>query len=535
MRRASMRVMVGVFLACVLLAAGTASAGRPPWAGRPPGEGRPPGGGRPPGAPRPPQPPEVPEPPKDEEPVTVDESLLDESDQTQRKTTVSIEKKAFHINGQPTYRGRIYLKGKDEKYPIEGLLMNARMVQGIFDDRNPETRSRWNYPDGPWDPERNTHEFVKNMRYWRYHGLLALTLNLQGGSPEGYSKVQPWHNSSFDSDGRLRADYMARLERILDAADGLGMVVILGYFYFGQDERIWDERSVIRAADNATDWILEKGYKNVLIEICNECNVRQYDHEILGQKRVTELIERVQKRSEGKVDSPAGRLLVSVSMGGGVLPPHEIIRACDFILLHGNGVDEPSGIHRMVQHTRGRMAGDEKPILFNEDDHYDFDGPDNNMMAAVTEYAGWGFFDYRREGEDSDEGYQSPPVNWAVSSMRKYEFFRSLARLTRHQPPYPPKKSYRSRSSRSPGSGSQGETGAAGAAAPVGLEAGDVRFSVSPETGAYTIADSAGGVTWRSHPHANRFGQVRMMVDGKPRDLDLGPCDAKKKDRARSN
>ena len=459
--------------------------------------------------------------------MKVDESLLgEESDELVRKTSVSIDKKAFHINGQPTYRGRIYVKSKEEKYPIEGLLMNARMVQGIFDDRNPATRAKWKYPDGPWDADRNTHEFIKNMRYWRYHGLMAFTLNLQGGSPEGYSKVQPWHNSSFESDGQLRADYMERLERVLDAADERGLVVILGYFYFGQDERVWDERSVIQATDNATDWILEKGYKNVIIEICNECNVRRYDHAILGQKRVTELIERVQKRSEGKVDSPAGRLLVSVSMGGGALPPHDIIRASDFILLHGNGVAEPDGIRRMVKHTRGRMADAEKPILFNEDDHCDFEKADNNMIAAVTEYAGWGFFDYRREGEDFDEGYQSPPVNWAVSSVRKYGFFRLLARLTRHQPPYPPRKKTRGR---------RGETGPAGAAGPVGLDTGGVRFSVSPETGAYAIADPKGGVTWRSNPHQPRFGRVRMMVDGKPRDLDLARCDVKKKDLTRSN
>ena len=96
-----------------------------------------------------------------------------------RKTAVSIHEDAFHINGQPTYEGRRY-QGKK----IEGLLMNSRMVQGIFDDRNPETRSRWAYPDtGQWDPERNTREFLAAMPEWRRHGLLAFTINLQGGSP----------------------------------------------------------------------------------------------------------------------------------------------------------------------------------------------------------------------------------------------------------------------------------------------------------------------------------------------------------------
>src|SRR5208337_1112527 len=110
------------------------------------------------------------------------------------KTTVSIAADLFHINGHPTYAGRSW-----NGQPIEGLLFNSRMVQGVVDDLNPETASQWAYPDtGKWDPERNTNEFIAAMPEWRRHGLLAFTLNLQGGSPEGYSKQQPWENSAFD-------------------------------------------------------------------------------------------------------------------------------------------------------------------------------------------------------------------------------------------------------------------------------------------------------------------------------------------------
>ena len=108
-----------------------------------------------------------------------------------RKTAVSVVGEAFHINGQPTYKGRTW---KDKQ--VEGLLFNWRMVQGIFDDWNAETKKLWVYPDtGKWDPERNTREFVAAMPDWRKHGLLAFTINLQGGSPQGYCKDQPWHNS----------------------------------------------------------------------------------------------------------------------------------------------------------------------------------------------------------------------------------------------------------------------------------------------------------------------------------------------------
>lgn len=347
-------------------------------------------------------------------------------EQLERKTAVSIQGQAFLINGQPTYAGRQYNGRK-----IEGLLMNARLVQGIFDDLNPQTRDRWNYPDGPWDPDRNTREFIAAMPAWRERGLLAFTMNLQGGSPEGYSASQPWHNSAFESDGRLRPDYMARLERVLDRADELGMAVILGLFYFGQDQRLQDEAAVIRGVDNAVDWVLERGYRNVLIEVNNECNVR-YDHAILQPDRVHELIERVKARRRGE-----RRLLVSTSYGGGTVPRENVVRSADFLLLHGNGVGKPDLIRKMVDDCRALPAYRDQPILFNEDDHFNFDQSDNNMLAAIDRYAGWGYFDFRMKGEGFDDGYQSVPVNWGLSSPRKRGFFELLGKVTGATPERP--------------------------------------------------------------------------------------------------
>jgi hypothetical protein len=337
-------------------------------------------------------------------------------------TEVSITGDAFCINGKPTYGGRFWRGHK-----IQGLLMNARMVQGIFDDANPETRSLWVYPDTrAWDPERNTREFIAAMPEWRRHGLLAFTINMQGGSPRGYSKAQPWINSGINPDGSLKSGYLDRLGRILDRADSLGMVAIVGYFYFGQDQILTDESAVIRAVDEMTRWILRGGRRNVLVEINNECNIR-YDHPVLQPERVHELIERVQRaRWRGR------RLLAGTSYGGGTLPEENVVRISDFILLHGNGVSNPDSIARMVRRAR-RMPGYAemaKPVLFNEDDHFDFNEQENNFTSAVAEYASWGYFDYRMEGEGFNEGYQSVPVNWGISSTRKKGFFDLVRRIT---------------------------------------------------------------------------------------------------------
>jgi hypothetical protein len=344
-----------------------------------------------------------------------------------RRTLVSISGDEFLLNGRPTYAGRQW-RGRR----IEGLLLNARMVQGIFDDLNPATAARWAYPDTHrWDPDRNTREFVAAMPTWRRHGLLAFTINLQGGSPEGYSREQPWHNSAFNADGSLRDAYMHRLAQILDRADDLGMAVIVGYFYFGQDERLRDDAAVMRAVDNATAWILEHEYRNVLVEIDNECDIN-YDHPLLQAGRVHELIERVRNTTHH-----GRRLLVSTSYSGGTIPRANVVRAADFLLVHGNGVSRPGDIAAMVRAARAVPGYRPMPILFNEDDHYDFSRPDNNFTAAVAEYASWGFFDYRMRGEGFDDGFQSVPVNWGLSSDRKRAFFELLSEITGEGGPGP--------------------------------------------------------------------------------------------------
>jgi hypothetical protein len=261
--------------------------------------------------------------------------------------------------------------------------------------------------------------------------VLAFTINLQGGSPEGYSKEQPWFNSGIEADGSLNTNYLRRLEQVLDRADDLGMVAIVGIFYFGQDERIKDEAAVTRVVDNVVNWLFDRGYRNVLLEINNECNVG-YHHAILKPDRVHELINRVRDTTR-----KARRFYVGTSYGGGAMPEANVARVSDFLLLHGNGVSNPDKISEMVRQARKISGAFTKPILFNEDDHFDFEKPTNNFVAAISEYASWGYFDpgtnnYR-------DGYQCPPVNWGLNTERKRAFFRLAAQMTSSEwvPPEP--------------------------------------------------------------------------------------------------
>jgi hypothetical protein len=335
------------------------------------------------------------------------------------RTEVAIRGNQFLINGKPTYPGRSY-KGMK----IEGLLMNVRAVQAAYDDLNPETRSKWAYPDtGKWDPERNVREFLAALPAWRAHGVLAFTVNLQGGSPEGYSRTQPWENTAIDAGGNLRPAYMDRLSRVLARADELGMAVIAGYFYFGQDQRVKDEAAVKRAVTNATNWLLDTGHRNILVEIDNECSVPAYDHAILKPERVHELIEQAKGMTRN-----GRRLLVGTSYGGFIPAGDNVVKASDFLLLHGNGPDNPGGIRKLIRECRGLSSWRPMPVLVNEDDHFRFGDPDNHLLAALSEYASWGYFDPGKS--DYSDGYQCPPVNWGINTARKRQFFDKLKEIT---------------------------------------------------------------------------------------------------------
>ncbi len=371
------------------------------------------------------------------------------------QTDVAIDGDEWLINGNPTYEGRKYRGWK-----IEGLLLNSRMVQAIFDDENRFTRALWSYPDtGRRDPERNTVEFVSAMPEYRSCGLLGVTVNLQGGCPVGYYRDpeivrdrlrslgveasdddiwaglpaksrQPWHNSAFDADGHLKRSYLNRLRLILDEADALGIVVILGLFYFGQDERLKDEHAVRRGVDEACRWVLDHRYTNVVIEINNECDVTLYEHEILQPHRVHKLIEQAKR-----ITHDDRRLLVGASFTRRHLPNERVIEASDFLLLHGNGVDDPNGIIQMVERVRALQSYRRMPILFNEDDHYEFDKPLNNFTAALFSYASWGYFDNRGGAGQQNFGnykcgYQNVPVDWRTSTERKRAFFHLLHEVT---------------------------------------------------------------------------------------------------------
>jgi hypothetical protein len=149
----------------------------------------------------------------------------------------------------------------------EGLLMNARMVNAVFEDKG--------RPD--FGADENANEFIARIPEYVGRGIRAFTVNLQGGFP-GYEGAV---NSAFNPDGSLRTDYMHRVRRVIEACDRSGVVVILGCYYQRQDQILTDEKAVRAGVLNTVRWIDESSYNNVALEIANEFNHSGFDHPIL--------------------------------------------------------------------------------------------------------------------------------------------------------------------------------------------------------------------------------------------------------------
>ena len=185
----------------------------------------------------------------------------------------------------------------DAKPEALGRLMNSRMVQATFEDENPETAKLFVYADGsPLDLNRQTNEFIAALPEYRRYGVIACTVNFQGGYPQYHVHLrrdqilQNWDNNAFAPEGRLKWSYAERMARVIAAADEARMAIIVGYFYFGQNHKLKDDNAVRRAVTEATEFLVSLKRENIMIEINNECEIG-YVHSLLQPHGVHQMIE----------------------------------------------------------------------------------------------------------------------------------------------------------------------------------------------------------------------------------------------------
>ncbi len=303
------------------------------------------------------------------------------------QTHLSIQGESFLINGQLTYREIV---GSNPR--AHGLLMNARFIQAIFDDKaDPRRFARWG--QATWDPAQHTADLVAALPEWYRYGLRAFTVGLQGGGPCFTMNNLTIDNNPFGTEGKtLDSAYADRLDQLIRGADAVGMVVIVSYFYGDQTRRLRDGRAVRNAVTTASRFLREGGYTNVIIEVANEYDIMPFQqHPLLYHPEgVAMLIDLARQESGG--------LPVGCSGKGGTIN-REITEASDVILIHGNGCTRQR-LYNMISEVRG--WGFNRPILCNEDSQ-----ALGQLAVAYQTRTSWGYYNNMTK--------QEPPADWSVT------------------------------------------------------------------------------------------------------------------------
>jgi hypothetical protein len=259
----------------------------------------------------------------------------------------------------------------------EGLLMNVRMANAVFEDIGQYSAIYLH----EFSPCTNTSMFITQIKEYVASGINAFTISLQGGYP-GYEGAI---NSAFNPDGTLRLPYFDRVKDVILEADACGAVIILTCFYQRQHSHklaLTGKDAIRNAVRNVASWITSQGFTNVLLEISNE-----YDHPGYAKWNDGSWLRSIKGQVElihlAKYTAP--HLLVSTSGIGNGHYPKDLAEASDFILIHFNDT------HLKDYNNRIQILKPyNKPIVCNEDDKIDKIGS-IAAKISVIHGIGWGF------------------------------------------------------------------------------------------------------------------------------------------------
>jgi hypothetical protein len=178
---------------------------------------------------------------------------------------------------------------------------------------------------------------------------------------------------------------MKRVEKVIREANKHSGVIILSCFYQRQHSHsaaLYSKEDILNAVKNTVEWIKEKRFRNVLLEISNE-----YWHNgfllwnegkwLRTNKAQAELI------SYAKALHPS--LLVSTSgMGNGQMSD-SLVKVVDFITVHYNSTPLESYGERISVLKRSG-----KPVICNEDDKIGEEGA-RALTLSVLNGCSWGY------------------------------------------------------------------------------------------------------------------------------------------------
>lgn len=278
-----------------------------------------------------------------------------------------------HASWSDTYDGGPY------RAKARGALLLVNAVHGLFDDA-------W-LTEKEFDPDANTDALIASLDLYKAYGALGVFVSLQGfdhpyppssgiartGRAED-GKTKGSLVSAFRANGDLDPAWTARLERLLRETNKRGMIVCLTYFSPVQDEALESDQAIVTAARNMTQWLIDKDFRNVIINIADSWDLQGiWDHADFVQRNVANLV--IDNRD--LFNHAEFTLPIGAAGGEGLSYPNSLARICDIVLIHGNRADRADKLRAI-----GNLSEYGRPVVLVEDPPRT--APDAEMLSRTA-------------------------------------------------------------------------------------------------------------------------------------------------------
>jgi hypothetical protein len=355
----------------------------------------------------------------------------------------------FYVRGGSTGTWGLTYDGRRFRRKVRGSLAMVRVTQGVFDDEWLNERS--------YDPGANTDRLIEQLELYQQHGVGGIVVGLQGGNP-GYAREVNGVGrgasadlgeksgalvSAYKPDGSLKPEWMARLDKLVAAANRRGLVVCLVLFQQDQDESLASREAIVAAARNVARHLIEANARNVLVDVADAWDEPQghWDHRRFIPRYVEYLIRAVRDQFQhADFTVPIG-----ASSGSGMLYPMSLARLCDMVLLQGDG---RTAADKLARSRQFKQYG--RPVLMVSDSNGKLSTKDElERERAIAEAylqaaSGWSYVPARTANRFPFE-YRLPDNSAMEDSWpdakRHPAYFRAMlehiAKIVLRKPPSP--------------------------------------------------------------------------------------------------
>lgn len=266
----------------------------------------------------------------------------------------------FGASWKQTYDGGRYRR------KVRGSVAMVRVTQALFADEWLRERR--------FDPGANTDRLIEQLDFYKRHGVGGIVVSLQGADPGYASEVNGVARgpsadlgeksgalvSAYRSDGSLKADWMVRLDRLIQAADRRGLIVCLVLFQQDQDEVLYSPQAILEAARNITRHLIERNARNVIVDVADAWDEPEgrWDHRRFIPRYVENLIRAAREQFQDADFS----LPIGASSGARMMYPISLAQVCDVVLLQGDG---RSAADKLARARQFKQYG--RPVLMVSD------------------------------------------------------------------------------------------------------------------------------------------------------------------------